>query len=163
MAEKTKNVFISHVHEDDPGLAKLKSLLASKGMTIRDYSISSDNPNNAKSGSYIKSEILAPRIQQCSTVVVYISPETKDSDYVDWEIEYAHKKDKRIVGVWAEGEKGCELPEALDKYADAVVGWTGDRIIDAIEGKIDGSENPDGSQWPNRKIRRYNCATGRIL
>ncbi len=88
MTEKTKNVFIVHIHEDDPGLAKLKSLLASKGMTIRDYSISSDNPNNAKSEDYIKSEILAPRIRQCSTVVVYLSPETKDSDYVDWEIEY---------------------------------------------------------------------------
>ena len=157
MAKKTKNVFISHVHEDDPGLAKLKSLLSSKGMTIRDYSISSDNPNNAKSESYIKSEILAPRIQQCSTLVVYVSPETKGSDYVDWEIEYAQKKDKRIVGVWADGEKGCELPEALDKYADAVVGWTGDRIIDGIEGKIDGWENPDGSQWPQRKISRYSC------
>ena len=126
-------------------------------MTIRDYSISSDNPNNAKSESYIKSEILAPRIQQCSTVVVYISPETKDSDYVNWEIEYAHKKDKCIVGVWADGEKGCELPEALDRYADAIVGWTGDRITDAIENKIDSCENPDGSRWPKREIIRYTC------
>ena len=157
MTKKTKNVFISHVHEDDPGLIKLKSLLASKGMTIRDYSISSDNPNNAKSESYIKSEILAPRIQQCSTVVVYISSETKDSDYVNWEIEYAHKKDKRIVGVWADGEKGCELPEALDRYADAIVGWTGDRVIDAIDGEIDSCENPDGSRWPKREISRYTC------
>ena len=163
MAEKTKNVFISHVHEDDPGLVKLKSLLASKGMTIRDYSISSDNPNNAESEDYIKYKILAPRIQQSSTIVVYISPETKDSDYVNWEIEYAQKEGKRIVGVWADGEKDCELPEALDKYADAVVGWTGDRIVDAIEGKIENCENPDGSQWPQRKISRYNCGTGRIF
>lgn len=157
MVEKTKNVFISHVHEDDPGLARLKGLLASKGMTIRDYSISSDNPNNARSESYIKSEILAPRIQQCSTLVVYISPETKYSDYVNWEIEYAHKKGKRIVGVWADGEKGCELPEALDKYADALVGWTGDRIVDAIEDSINDWENPDGSQWSKREINRYSC------
>ena len=47
MADETKNVFISHVHEDDAGLGKLKDLLKSKGMTIRDYSIRSDNPNNA--------------------------------------------------------------------------------------------------------------------
>ena len=157
MTEKTKNVFISHVHEDDPGLAKLKNLLASKGMTIRDYSISSDNPNNAKSEAYIKSEILAPRIRQCSTIVVYISPETKDSAYVNWEIEYAQKEGKRIVGVWAYGEKGCEIPEALDKYANAVVGWTGNRIVDAIEGKIEDCEGPDGSQWPPRAINRYDC------
>ena len=157
MADNTKNVFVSHVHEDDAGLGKLKDLLKANGMTIRDYSISSDNPNNAKSDDYIKSEILAPRIQQCATLVVYVSRETKDNDYVNWEIEYAQSNDKRIVGVWAEGENGCELPEALTKYADAVVGWTGNRIIDAINGKIDGWENPDGSQSSPREIKRYSC------
>ena len=116
-----------------------------------------DNPNNAKSVDYIKSEILAPRIQQSSTLVVYISPETKNSEYVDWEIEYAQKNDKRIIGVWAQGENGCEVPEALDKYADAVVGWTGNNIIDAINGKIDGWNNPDGTPCTPRDIKRYSC------
>ena len=126
-------------------------------MTVRDYSISSDNPNNAKSESYIKSEILAPRIRRCSVLAVYITPGTKNSGWVDWEIEYAHKLGKRIVGVWAHGEKDCEVPEALDDYADAVVGWTGDSIIDAINGKTDGSYNPDGSQYSPRHIRRWSC------
>ena len=157
MANETKNIFISHIHEDDDGLGKFKSLLKDNGMTVRDYSINADNPNNAHSEDYIKSQILAPRIQQSSTLAVYISPETKDSDYVNWEIEYAHKQDKRIVGVWAHGEAGCEVPKALDKYADAVVGWTGNRIIDAINGKIDGWENPDGTKCAPRDIERYSC------
>src|SRR5258708_6158471 len=89
MAEQTKNVFVSHVHEDDAGLAELKNLLAKNGMTIRDYSINSDNPNNAHSEDYIKSQILAPRISDCSTLLVYISPQTRESHYVNWEIEYA--------------------------------------------------------------------------
>ena len=79
MADETKNIFISHVNEDDAGLGKLKSLLKDNGMTIRDYSLSSDNPNNAHSEDYIKSEILAPRIRQSGVLVVYVSPETKDS------------------------------------------------------------------------------------
>ena len=158
MADEMKNIFISHIHEDDPGLNKLKSLLKDNGMAIRDYSISLDNPNNAHSESYIKSEILAPRIQQSSVIVVYVSPETKDSDYVNWEIEYAQKHDKRIVGVWAHGEKGCEVPQALDDYHDAMVGWTGNRIIDAINGEVDGWENPDGSPREQRDIKRYSCA-----
>ena len=157
MPDELKNVFVSHVHEDDDGLGKLKSLLEKNGLKIRDYSISSDNPNNAKSEDYIKSEILAPRINVSSTLIVYVSPETKDSDYVNWEIEYAHQHEKRIVGVWAHGEEGCEVPEALDKYHDAVVGWTGNRIIDAIEGKIDGWQNPDGSESTPREIKRYSC------
>ncbi len=158
MANETKNVFISHIHEDDSGLDKLKRLLKDNGMTIRDYSISSDNPNNAHSEDYIKSEILSPRIQQSGVMVVYVSPETKDSDYVNWEIEYAQKKNKRIVGVWAHGDKGCEVPQALTDYADAVVGWRGNRIIDAINGIIDGWENPDGTPSTPRDIKRYSCA-----
>lgn len=157
MPDDLKNIFISHVHEDDAGLGKLKDLLKNNGMVIRDYSISSDNPNNAKSEDYIKSQILAPRIQQSSTLVVYISPETKESKYVNWEIEYAQKNNKRIVGVWADGESGCEVPEALNNYSDAVVGWTGNRIIDAINGKIDGWENPDGAKSTPRDIKRYSC------
>ena len=157
MADEMKNIFISHIHEDDEGLGKLKSLLKDNGMTTRDYSINADNPNNAHSEEYIKAQILAPRIRQSSTLVVYISPETKDSKYVNWEIEYAQKQEKRIVGVWARGENGCEVPEALQDYNDAIVGWTGNLIIDAINGKITGWENPDGTPRPPRKIARHDC------
>ena len=157
MADETKNIFISHIHKDDEGLGKLKSLLKDNGMIPRDYSINADNPNNAHSEEYIKSQILAPRIRQSSTLVVYTSSKTKDSPWVDWEIGYAEKQDKRIVGVWAHGESGCEVPQGLNDYADAVVGWTGNRIIDAINGKIDGWENPDGTKSAPRDINRYSC------
>nr|VFJ59866.1 MAG: MTH538 TIR-like domain (DUF1863) [Candidatus Kentron sp. DK] len=162
MDEQTKNVFVSHVHEDDAGLAKLKGLLGENGMAIRDYSIRSDNPNNAHLEHYIKYEILAPRIQQSGVLVVYISPETKNSEWVDWEIECAHKEGKRIIGVWAHGEKGCEIPEALDNYADAIVGWTGNRIIEAINGEIDSWETPDGTLGSPRDIARYDCKSRRV-
>ena len=156
MASDTRNVFISHIHEDDAGLGKLKDLLAKNGLNIRDYSINSSNPNNAKSEDYIKSEILAPRIRDCSVMVVYVTPDTKDSKYVNWEIEYAESIGKRVVGVWAYGEKDCEVPEALTDYADAMVGWHGDSIIDAINGK-DGWETSGGAPVPPRDIKRYSC------
>lgn len=157
MTSDTKNIFISHIHEDDPGLSKFKRLLAENGMTVRDYSVNADNPNNAHSEDYIREQILAPRIKQSSTLVVYISPQTKDSTYVNWEIECAQKNDKRIVGVWAHGEGGCEIPEALGDYADAIVGWTGHRIIDAINGNIDRWEDPGGTERTPREIKRYSC------
>jgi hypothetical protein len=157
MSDQTKNVFVSHIHEDDGGLGELKALLEKNGLTIRDYSINSDNPNNAKSEDYIKSQILAPRIRACGTLLVYISPGTKESHYVNWEIEYAQSQGKRIVGVWARGENGCDLPEALSDYGDAVVGWHGNNIIDAINGEINGWEQPDGSPSQPRQITRYSC------
>ena len=156
MSEQIRNVFISHVGEDDAGLSMLKSLLSKNGMSVRDYSISSKNPNNAHSEQYIKSEILGPRIRSCGIMIVYISPRTRDSHYVNWEIEYAQKEGKRVVGVWAYGERGCEIPDALADYSDAIVGWHGNSIIDAITGK-DGCEQPDGSPCSARAIKRINC------
>jgi hypothetical protein len=157
LAEETGNVFVSHVHEDDAGLTDLKSLVASKGFNLRDSSITSDKPNNATSPEYIKSEILAPKIQWAGTVVVYLSSDTCQSEWVNWEIEYAHKLGKRIVGVWARGENGCDIPEALEKYADAVVGWNSDSIIDAIKGNKDSWTTPSGEPRPERLIPHYSC------
>lgn len=158
MVEKdVRNVFISHVHEDDEGLQKLKDLLASEGMHIRDASIHAGKENEAKDPNYIKSKILGPQIDWAGVFVTYITPKTKGSTWVDWEIEYAAKQGKQIVGVWGHGDKDCDVPDALKTYADAVVGWNGGRIIDAIDGKVNDWENPDGSQPTARPIKRYSC------
>ena len=158
MADEKKNVFISHVHEDDAGLAKLQKLLSKHGLEIRDSSINSSNPNNAKSPDYIKPQVLAPQIKWASTLLVYITPKTRGSNWVDWEIEYAHKEGKRIVGVWAHGHSECEMPDALKDYGDAVVSWNGPQIIDAINGANNDWQNADGSACSPRPIKRYSCA-----
>lgn len=157
MPNEIKNVFISHSHEDDAGLKNLKDLMSKHGMSARDYSITSDKENNAKSSDYIKSSILGPQIDKCSTMVVYITPETKDSKWVNWEIERAHDNGMTIVGVWEQGSKGCEVPEALENFHDAIVGWDGGRIVDAINGDYTSSNNPDGSPRGQLPIKRHPC------
>lgn len=157
MAEEIKNVFISHIHEDDEGLGKLKDLLGKNGLSIRDSSIDATSPNNAKDPAYIKNSILAPQIQWAGTVLVYITPETKDSDWVNWEIEYAHKQGKRIVGIYAHGANECDVPEALEKYGYDVRGWNSDGIIDAITGKTNEWRAPSGELRDPRPIKRFGC------
>ena len=157
MPQDIRNVFISHVHEDDAGLADLKDLASRHGMACRDASITTAKFNAAHDENYIKYDILAPRINWCSVLVVYISPETKNSDFVAWEIEYAHKQGKRIVGVWERGARDCALPEALDRYADAVVGWNGESIVAAINGDSNDWHQPDGSEADYRGIPRHSC------
>lgn len=157
MAERTRNVFISHIHEDDAGLGDLKDLLAKKGFAIRDSSISADKPNDASNHDYIKSEVLAPKINWAGTMIVYLTPETRNSPWVEWEIEYAHKHDKRIIGVWGLGDAKCEEPDALQKYHDAVVGWDSERIIDAIEGRVNDWTSQTGEPRGDRQIKRYSC------
>jgi len=157
MSTQVKNVFISHVHEDDAVLGELRNLLNRNGYEIRDGSINSSKPNEAQSPDYIKSGILAPHIQWASTMVVLISPETHTSKWVEWEIEYAHRQDKRIVGVWDQGAKDSDVPANLDRYADAVVGWQADRVMDAITGKINNWFTAEGAERAPRPIARYSC------
>jgi hypothetical protein len=157
MAEEIKNVFISHIHEDDAGLDDLKALIAKGGLDVRDASINSSKPNDAKDPDYIKSQILAPQIQWASALLVYITPETKNSEWVNWEIEYAHKIDKRIVGIYAQGANECDIPEALEKYADDVRGWHSEGIVDAILGNANEWHNPTGELRDPRPIKRYGC------
>ena len=157
MAVSIKNVFISHIHEDDSKLSKLKDLLSKNGMTIRDGSINSSNPNNANNHDYIKREILAPQIKWASTMLVYISPNTKESDWVNWEIEYAAKEGKHIVGVWEQGAKDCDIPSALKEYGHSLVGWHGNSIIDAILNGKDTWEDSNGGTYPAVPLKRHPC------
>ena len=153
---ETHNLFISHRHEDDALVSGLKSLLRDKGVTIRDASITSDDPNRARNPDYIKTRILAPGIKWAGTLVVLITPDTKNHDWVDWEIEYANKNDKRIIGVWVPGSAGCEVPEPLEKYADAIVGWNSERILKAINGSRS-FEGSDGRPRPPQPVKRIGC------
>ena len=150
------NTFVSHLHEDDAKIGDFKDLMADRGIAIRDSSINSDRPNEAKDPEYIKHKILAPRIDWAGTVVVLISVDTKDSEFVKWEIDYAKKCGKRIVGVYTHGSSGVDEPEGLEDYADAIVAWNGDAIFDAIVGN-DKFEDPTGAPRARRDISRANC------
>ena len=158
MSDTIKNVFISHVHEDDAALGKLKSLLEKYGVSVRDASINSKNPNEASNHDYIKSSILAPQINWAGTLLVYVSPDTKHSDWVNWEIEYAARCGKRIVGVYAHGAAECDIPEALDEYADDIRGWQSAGVVDAILGESKEWQTPSGGQRSVRQIVRFNCS-----
>lgn len=160
MADR-KNTFISHVHEDDGLLPKFKELVAKADLDVSDYSINSSNPNEASNEEYIKREILAPRIQACSTMVVLITHDTAQSSWVNWEIQYAIAQGKNVVGVYAQGATNADIPEELAKHAVAIVGWQSERIVDAINGKITGWDDPatgEPSTSGDWTIKRFSCA-----
>jgi hypothetical protein len=154
-----KNVFISHIHDDDPLLANLKDLVSRAGMDVRDYSITNDKPNEAQNEHYIKYSILAPKIDAASTLIVLISHNTTYSEYVNWEIKYAVEHNKRVIGVYARGATNADSPEELEKCGDAaIVGWQGEKIVDAINGKNEW-DNPETGDAREAKwiIKRISC------
>ncbi len=159
MAEPTvKNIFVSHVHEDDEILPGVKSLLESKGYSVRDGSINSAKPNNATNPEYIKSEILAPRIKWASTMIVLISPETHTSEYVNWEIEYAIKEGKKVVGIFVRGGMDSDIPEALELLGDGdICGWNSQSLANLIEGSPQPWVDSSGDKRPDQPMSHYTC------
>ncbi|MBU5280707.1 TIR domain-containing protein [Anaerostipes hadrus] len=130
----TKNIFVSHYHTHADRIEDLKALLNRHGMTMKDSSIyENKKPNHAHNQEYIKS-LIRPQIDWAGTTIVLIGKNTNKSEYVNWEIEYAARKGKRIVGVYLPGESNNELPEAFNKYGDSLRKWNAESIISGING-----------------------------
>jgi hypothetical protein len=155
--DKTKNVFVSHYHKDEENIGKLKDLLGKRGYTIKNSSIDSSKRNRAINEEYIR-RLLRLRIHWAGTFICLIGPETHTRTWVDREIEMAKNKGKRIVGIFINGARDSDIPANFEKYGDALVGWTTDKIIGAIEGKINNWETSNGEIRPDHwKIEGHQC------
>lgn len=154
MAKDLMNVFVSHYHEDEDNIKRMKDLLGDD-YSIRNYSVTSEKYNNASNKEYIQS-LLRPLINQASTFICLIGPNTHDSEWVNWEVEQAFKQGKRIIGVYLWGAKDSDIPPALEDAADAMVGWNHDTILDAINGN-NIFTNADGTVRPNVGGSRVTC------
>jgi len=147
---KRRHVFISHHHADDVEVDNLTSLLKKNGCDIRNSSIRAKPANQRRlDKGLIKPEtirrLLRMKISWAQSVMVLIGKETHSREWVSWEIEQANKQGKRIVGVFAQGEKDAKVPDSLEKYASAIVGWNSENIMAAIDGTANEFQNPDGS------------------
>ena len=118
--EKTKNVFISHYSKDEENIEKLRKLLADKGYNIKNSSVDSSKPNFAKNKEYVK-RLLRMRIHWAGTFICLIGKETHKREWVDWEIEQANKKGKRIIGTYIKGAEEADVPQNLQKYGYPVL------------------------------------------
>lgn len=159
---KRRHIFISHHHKDDADVDNLTDLLNRQGYDVRNSSIRAKPANQERlRKGLVKDEVirrlLRMKISWSGTVVVLIGAETHSRPWVDWEIEEAHKQDKRIVGVRAQGSSDADIPANLHKYADAVVGWQTDRVIRAIDGTINNWQSADGATSITRTIERIRC------
>ena len=134
MSKKNINIFIAHYGKDEKYIPKLKDLLKKQNYNVRDSSIDETEPNKAKNPDYIKS-LIRHRIDWAGTVLVLIGPKTHERDWVNWEIEYAIRHDKRVVGVYMPGATDADVPDSLNNLGDACVAWNSKKLAAAIEGE----------------------------
>ena len=151
MEKERKNIFISHYGGDEKYIEPFKHAIGSK-IHAYDSSVVETEPNNATNEHYIKYGVLAPKIDWAGTVVVLIGKETKNRDYVNWEIEYAIRKGKQLIGVYLPGADENDVPEALEKYGDSLVAWDKNKMINALNGGTEW-ETPEGERRPSITAR----------
>ena len=157
--EKTKNVFISHYGKDNDKIEDLRNLLSKQGYSLRDSSISSQD-NNATSENYIKEQLLKPKINWAGQMIVLIGKQTHKRDFVNWEIEQAHKEGKPILGIYVHGGKteDYKLPENFERYGSALTGWDTNNIVKALEGDFHDFTNPENISRPSSTFfKRGDC------
>jgi len=162
MSDTIKNVFVSHHHKDDASVDGLTDMVAGKGYQLRNSSIRVKPENQERldkkqvSDNTIK-RLLRMKMRWASQLIVVIGKETHTRPWVDWEIEAAHKLGKPIIGVYENGLKdNVEVPENLEKYGTAIVGWRPDSIINALNNNSD-FQNPDGTPAPKISGGRISC------
>ena len=159
----SKNVFISHHHRDDKSVTDFTNLLGGKDYNIRNSSIRVNEKNKDRLEKKqiprrTLERLLSMKMKWAGTVVILIGSQTHSREWVNWEIEQAAKQGKRIIGVFMHGGKDADIPENLEKYGDGLVGWSSEKIIDALDGKEVGWCNSGGQpRTPVNNVKRIGC------
>lgn len=94
-----RNVFISFAHENLNEVNLLRGQAKSEKSPIEfnDWSVS--EPYDSERAAYIKQRI-SDRISQSSVTVVYMTPESAGSNWVNWEINRSLELGKKVLAVY---------------------------------------------------------------
>jgi MTH538 TIR-like domain (DUF1863) len=90
-----KNVFISFAFEDVDNVNLLRAHAKNDKSDIEFNDRSVQEPYDSERADYIRSR-LGDRINQASTVIVYLSEHTTNSRWVEWEVEKAIELGKLV-------------------------------------------------------------------
>ncbi|MES9995289.1 TIR domain-containing protein [Desulfovibrio aminophilus] len=116
------NVFISFAFEDKVEVDTLRMSAKNPKSPIefRDYSVK--EPIDSARAPYIKQQI-SERIDRCSTTLVYLSKNSAESRWVDWEIRKSIELGKRVIAVHKGDTPPQILPAAVKENGIQVVAW----------------------------------------
>lgn len=159
MAEK-HNVFISHYGEDEPHLDRLRERLKNNGCEVRNSSIEKKDYRKDKVADATIAAELRSHINWAGTFIVMIGEHTHERPWVNYEIRYAARQGKTIVGIFEHGCKdNVELPEAYKRYGGSPLGWNSlEKLDDIISGEVAAPEGPDSTPaGPIHNIIRIIC------
>jgi len=125
-----KNVFISFDVDDEGQVALLRTQAKDDRFPFdfRDYSVK--EPFDSKWKSEVKN-----LLSLTSKVVVMIGPNTAKSEAVNWEIDEAHRQNKKVIGVRIYRHEDHDIPPAMKTHHDHIMNWDTKELSDRISEK----------------------------
>ena len=126
------NVFISFSSKDIDEVNLLRGQAKNENSNIEFNDWSLKEPFDSEQADSIKRGI-RERIRQSSVTIVYLSNNTVDSKWVDWEIRESVAMNKVVVAMHKGNNPPQQLPRAITENKIQVVPWNQNQLSKMIE------------------------------
>ena len=127
-----RNVFISFISEDEQDVNLLRGQAKNKSSELEFIDHSVKEPIDSKKADYIKQKI-REKIMRTSVTLCYLSDDTVQSKWVDWEIRESISLGKGVIAMHKGDSPPKTLPSALKEHGIKPVPWSQKIITKAIE------------------------------
>jgi hypothetical protein len=127
-----RSVFIAFASDDLDEINLLRGQAKNEQTDLEFIDRSLKDPFDSERAEYIKRGI-RERIKQASVTIVYLTDNSADSKWVDWEIRESARLGKGVVGMYRGDKPPQRLPNAAKELGIKVVPWNHEHLSDAIE------------------------------
>lgn len=127
-----RNVFICFANEDlnEVNLLRGQAKNENSDLEFNDWSV--HTPFDSNDAEYIRRGI-RERMRQSSVTMVYVSQDTAQSRWVDWEIRESINLGKGVIALYKGTNPPANLPPALKEFNIKPIPWSQKEITTAIE------------------------------
>lgn len=126
------NVFLSFASEDLSEVNLLRGQAKNENSDIAFNDWSLKKPFDNKDAEYIQRGI-RERIRQSSVTLVYVSENTAQSRWVNWEIRESIALGKGVIAMYKGDAPPVKLPPAIAEHKIRLVPWNQRELAKAIE------------------------------
>lgn len=127
-----KSVFISFSGEDVNEVNLLRGQAKNEASDLEFIDRSLKEPFDSKNAEYIKRGI-RERIRQSSVTVVYVTENTAQSKWVDWEIRESLSLGKGVIAMYKGDKSPSKIPSAIKEHKIKLVPWDHEKLSKAID------------------------------
>lgn len=129
---KKRSLFISFAGEDLNEINLLRGQAKNEDSDLEFVDRSLQKPFDSKDAEYIKRGI-RERIEQSSVTVCYVTDNTSQSKWVDWEIRESIALGKGIIAMYKGDSPPRNLPRAIKEFKIKLVPWNHKVLKKAID------------------------------